>query len=259
MGTFATFWLTDTPCNEGERLPLAGDHGTHNTLGICDDGMGTGLVGGAPDLMHVEQPFLDPDYPDDEQPLYDYSTDVEPTANGDADKGLQLRKPSPLVSAGCLLNLPPLESTPHQKMHRWLAPPIPDAFELLLDGEATLSPGRTIDGAVHDGRICVWLSRRRLNLLGQPVDTPLVSQQITNSPGSRAARRTGRGGDYQEITVEMDFVSAIESLLPGEQLGVAISVERSGTDGDGLEFMYDHPSFDSRLQLKTSSALPIFD
>ena len=103
--------------------------------------MGTGLVGGAPDLMYVEQPFLDPDYPDDEQPLYDYSTDVEPTANGDADKGLQLRKPSPLVSAGCLLNLPPLESTPHQKMHRWLAPPIPDAFELLLDGEATLSPG----------------------------------------------------------------------------------------------------------------------
>jgi hypothetical protein len=40
---------------------------------------------------------------------------------------------------------------------------------------------------------------------------------------------------------------------------VAISVERSGTDGDGLEFMYDHPSFDSRLQVKTSSALPIFE
>ena len=77
-GTFATFWLTDTPCDEPERLPLTGNHDTHNTLGTCDDGLLTGLTGGAPDLMYVEQPFLDPNYPDDEQPLYDYSTDVEP-------------------------------------------------------------------------------------------------------------------------------------------------------------------------------------
>ena len=55
----------------------------------------------------------------------------------------------------------------------------------------------------------------------------------------------------------MNFLYAAGSLLPGERLGVAISVERSGTNpGDGLEFMYDHPSFDSRLQIKTSSVLP---
>ena len=61
-GTFASFWLTDTPCDEPERLPLTGNHDTHNTLGTCDDGMLTGLTGGAPDLMYVEQPFLDPNY-----------------------------------------------------------------------------------------------------------------------------------------------------------------------------------------------------
>ena len=259
-GTFATFWLTDTPCDEPERLPLTGNHATHNTLGTCDDGMLTGLTGGAPDLMYVEQPFLDPNYPDDQQPLYDYSTDVEPPTGGDADKGLQLRRPSALTGNGCALNVPPLESTPHQKMHRWLAPPIPDDLELLLDGEATLSLWtRTIDGGVYPGRICVWLFIRRLNALGVPVDTPVVNQQVSNLTGFPGGQANWPSAGYEPVTVEMDFVSAAENLLAGEQLGVAISVERSGTGGDGLEFMYDHPSFDSRLQVKTSSALPIFD
>ena len=259
-GTFATFWLTDTPCDEPERLPLTGNHDTHNTLGTCDDGMLSGLTGGAPDLMYVEQPFLDPNYPDDQQPLYDYSTDVEPPTGGDADKGLQLRRPSGLTGNGCALNVPPLESTPHQKMHRWLAPPIPDDLELLLDGEATLSLWtRTIDGGVYPGRICVWLFIRRLNALGVPVDTPVVNQQVSNLTGFPGGQANWPSAGYEPVTVEMDFVSAAENLLAGEQLGVAISVERSGTGGDGLEFMYDHPSFDSRLQVKTSSALPIFD
>ncbi len=259
-GTFATFWLTDTPCSEAERHPLTGDHLTHNTLGTCDDGLLTGLVGGAPDLMYVEQPFLDPDYPDDEQPLHDYSTDVEPTTNPSADKGLQLRRPGPLT-LGCALNLPILESTPHQKTHRWLAPPVPGGFELLIDGEATVSLWtRTINGAVHPGKVCVWLFVRRLNALGLPVDTPVVNQVVTNLTGFPGGQSNWPSGDYQEITVDMDFVSAVEGLLPGEQLGLAISVDRAGTSGgDGLEFMYDHPSFDSRLQVKTSSALPIFD
>jgi type II secretory pathway pseudopilin PulG len=252
-GTFATFWLTDTPCNEPERLALTGDHPTHDTLGTCD-------AGGKPDLMYIEQPFLDPAYPDDEQPLHDYSTDVEPATNGGADKGLQLRKPSALMGSGCALNLPPLESSPEQKMHRWLAPPIPDDLELLLDGEATLSLWtRSINGAVHSGRICVWLFIRRLNALSQPVDTAVVNQQVTNLTGFPGGEANWPSGNYKEVTVEMDFVTAAQALLPGEQLGLAISVERSGTDGDGLEFMYDHPSFDSRLQVKTSSALPIFE
>ena len=57
----------------------------------------------------------------------------------------------------------------------------------------------------------------------------------------------------------MNFLYAAGALLPGERLGLAISVEKGGTNpGDGLEFMYDHPSFDSRLQIKTSSVLPDF-
>ncbi len=63
--------------------------------------------------------------------------------------------------------------------------------------------------------------------------------------------------NWTEVDVPMKFLHAGGSLVPGERLGVAISVERSGTNpGDGLEFMYDHPSFDSRLQVKSSSPLP---
>ena len=258
-GTFATFWLTDTPCSEAERQPLSGDHLSHNTLGTCDDGPLTGLTGGAPDLMYVEQPFLDPAYPDDEQPLFDYSTDVEPTTNAGADKGLQQRKPS--VDLNCALDLPLAESNPKQKFHRWLAPPVPDDLELLLDGEATLSLWtRTINGAVHPGEICVSLFVRRLNASGVPVDTPVINQVVTNLTGFPAGQQNWPSGEYQEVEVEMDFLSAVQNLLPGEQLGLQISVDRAGTSGgDGLEFMYDHPSFDSRLQVKTSSALPIWD
>lgn len=256
-GTFATFYLTDTPCDEPERLPLTGDHVTHNTLGTCDAGVSTGVGPGAPDLMYIEPPPLDPAFPDDGQPEYDYATDVEPAISGGADKGLQLRKPG---DPGCASDLSPAESNPQQKVHRWLSPPIPDGRELLLDGEATLTLWtRTIDEAVHPGAICVFLFVRGLNGQGELVDTPLVEVEASNLTGFPGGLADWPSGEYKEVTADLGFVSATQSLLAGEQLGLALRVERSGTDGDGLEFMYDHPSFDSRLQVKTSSALPIFD
>ena len=111
-GTFATFYLTDTPCDEPERLALPGDHVTHNTLGTCDAGVSTGVGPGAPDLMYIEPPPLDPAFPDDGQPEYDYATDVEPAISGGADKGLQLRKPG---DPGCASDLSPAESNPHRR------------------------------------------------------------------------------------------------------------------------------------------------
>ncbi|MDQ2676206.1 MAG: prepilin-type N-terminal cleavage/methylation domain-containing protein, partial [Actinomycetota bacterium] len=62
-GSFATFFLTDTPCNEAERQPLAGDHLTHNTLGSCSDGGESGDTQGAPDLLFTNPPRLDAAYP----------------------------------------------------------------------------------------------------------------------------------------------------------------------------------------------------
>ena len=49
------------------------------------------------------------------------------------------------------------------------------------------------------------------------------------------------------------------TLPAGSRLGLAFAVERQGTSqGSGLQFVYDHPSFDSRLQVDTKSLLPVF-
>ena len=45
-------------------------------------------------------------------------------------------------------------------------------------------------------------------------------------------------------------------LVPDTRLGVAIRLDRNGTDGDALQFMYDHPSFDSRLTVDANQVLP---
>ncbi len=257
-GSFATFWLTDTPCDKSERQPLTGDHSTHNTLGSCGAGMKTGNTPGAPDLMFIEPPKLESGLPPDQQPLYDYSTDVEPSTGGDFDRGLQIRNST---LPGCIFSPSIVDGVPGQKVHRWLSPAIPDSFELLLDGEATLSLWtRTLNGATHPGRICVFLFARKLNVLGIPVDVPMVNQDITNATWFPHEEGTWPKDNWTEISVDMDYLYAAGALLPGERLGLAISVEKGGTNpGDGLEFMYDHPSFDSRLQVKTSSLLPSFD
>ena len=260
-GSFATFWLTDTTCDHTTRQSLAGDHLTHNTLGTCGEpgeGMKTGDTPGAPDLMFFDPPPLAQDLPPDQQPLYDYSTDVEPVTGEANDRGLQIRHSG---LPGCVFSPSIVDGTPGQKVHRWVSPPIPNNLQLLLDGEATLSLWtRTLNAAEHPGRICVFLFARKLNLQGQPVDVMMANQDIVDATWFPHEEETWPRENWAEISIPMDFVYAGSALLPGERLGLAISVEKSGTNpGDGLEFMYDHPSFDSRLQVKTSTLLPIFD
>ena len=261
-GSFATFFLTDTPCNQSERQPLTGNHNTHNTLGQCPDGVKTGDTKGAPDLMFTDPPKLDTAYDPDQQPLYDYATDVEPAVGAADDKGLQIRH-SELT--GCTYEPTLLDGVPSQKVHRWVTPPIPQGFELLLEGEATLSLWtRTLNAGTHPGRICVFLFARKFetNLLGVqvPVDVLMENQDITNALWFPHEEDPWPRANWTELHIDMDFLYAAGALLPGERLGLAISVEKNGTNpGDGLEFMYDHPSFDSRLQVKTSSILPAFE
>lgn len=257
-GTFATFWLTDTPCVFDERQALTGNHLTHNTLGTCSDGPETGSTPGAPNLLSTNQIPLDPAFPADGQPLYDYSTDVEPATGAMNDRGLQVRLSG---LPGCVFSPSEEDGVPEQKVHRWLSPPVPPGAELLLDGRATLSLWtQTINAAQHPGRICVFLFARKLNAQGSPVDELMENRDLTEATWFPKLQDPWPRGNWTELAVNMNFAYAARSLLPGERLGLAISVEQGGTDpGHGLEFMYDHPSFESRLQIETSSALPLFD
>jgi hypothetical protein len=266
------FWLTDTTCDNSSRQPITDDHNTHNTRGICSDGLETGSSSGAPDLMFPEAPPLDDAFPPDQQPLYDYAEDVEPSTGGTLDKGVQLREPGGLTGNGCLVNdllgqgslLPPLESTPGQKIHKWLAPPIPSGVNgLLMTGDATLHLWtQTLNGANHAGKLCIYLFRRQLNLLGNPVDTPVVNltPPLLGLTYFEYEQNPWPRNSWQKLEIPLNFALDIDGdpipLIEDTQLGLAIRVERQGTGGDALQFMYDHPSFDSRLVVNTNQELP---
>jgi hypothetical protein len=269
-----TFWLTDTTCNNSTRQPITNNHNTHNTRGVCSDGLQTGGTTGAPDLMFPEAPPLNEELPPDEQPTYDYATDVEPSSNGTLDKGVQLRRPGSVVGSGCLISdllgsggiLPPLENTPGQKIHKWLAPPIPSGVSgLVLTGDATLHLWtQTLNGAEHAGRICIYLFRRQLNAFGQYVDTPVVNltPPLLGLTHFEYEQDPWPRNNWQKLDIPLKFAADIDGtavpLAPDSRLGVAIRIERSGTGGDSLQFMYDHPSFDSRLVVNANQVLPAF-
>jgi hypothetical protein len=91
------------------------------------------------------------------------------------------------------------------------------------------------------------------------VDVMMANEDITDALWFPHEEETWPRTNWTELHIDMNFLYAAGSILEGERLGLAISVEKNGTNpGDGLEFMYDHPSFDSRLQIKTTSILPPF-
>jgi type II secretory pathway pseudopilin PulG len=281
-----TFWLTDTPCSPDPpaetRLPITGNHDTHNTMGGCPAGMVTGPGAGAPDLMFTRAAALNPDFPADQQPLYDYATDVEPTTNPDQDKGLQQKTPPDPLHLQCTVDvtsLPDLQrlgsdpatATPRLYVHKWLSPPIPAGFsDVVLDGTGELDLWtQTIGGASYPGKICVWLFVRT------GIDARAVNLDLSAHPlYFTYSQSSWPSNSWTEIHLPLHFaaVDATGATSPvhlpaGSRLGLGIgtaapdstkSPPDPGTGGPGLQFMYDAPSFDSRLRVDTRSLLPIF-
>ena len=244
-GTFATFWLTDTPCSESARQPLTGSHPARNTLGVCEDGPASESRAGAPDLLSLEPPPL----ADGSQALFDYSTDVEPEVQPDGDKGLQLRPSQCDYRPGD-------QPQSHHRIHRWLSPRVPAGSEFRLGGEATLSLwSRTVNAASHPAEICVFLFVRRPSSSGGMEDVLFTNE---GAEGNAFAHFEGQWPrDWREIAIDMDFGHSEPSIRAGERLGIAVTGAEGGSDLP-LEFMYDNPSFDTRLAVKTAGELPKF-
>ncbi len=299
------FWLTDTPCNLSVRQEIVADHAAHNTRSRCSDGMQTGATQGAPDLMFNEAPELDPDFPPDGQPLFDYATDSEPATGGDQDKGLLMPWSStdscllqpvlslldlhkliegtllgvPIGTQGTdgILNLVTGESNKHMRAHTWLSAPVENTGGVVMSGNATLELWtKSVNEAVHPGRICVTLFVRQqitvpiLNILGIPigsvnltVDLPVVNTDNVLQPTYFEYSQNPWPTQWTEVSVPMEFMAvdstgALEPLhlAEGSQLGMTIMVKKTGTEpGSALEFMYDHPSFESRLQVESEEVI----
>jgi hypothetical protein len=249
-----TLWFSDTTCDNAARIVNTSEHLTHNTRGVCASGMRTGNDPGAPDLIFDEAPVFTP-----EAPLWDYATDVEPSVDPDLDKGLQM---VPGAANGCpsyateIAGAPDTEADRFLKIHKWLSPPLPVGSSVALDGDGTLNLWtQTVNAQPYSGSICVWLFiRSAAGIDTLAVNAAPASQGLPYFPHSQTSWPTG----WEEIHVPLTFT--LGALQAGDRVGVALAVERGGTgtgDGtQGLQFLYDEPSFDTRIELKTHSVVP---
>jgi hypothetical protein len=250
-----TFFFTDTSCNNTTRQPIAGDHSAHNTRAKCTNGQTNGNNPGAPDLLYTSAPILDP-----EAPIFDYATDVEPSVAPESDKGLQML---PQSAAGCTTDALGVSTgdvegdQKWRKVHRWVSPQMPSGSDVALTGSATLALWtQTVNSVSYPGQICIWLFKRQTNVLGVVTDTAITPI----SGGSFFTySKSPWPNTWTELVIPLSFQTGVH-LLNGDRLGVAVAINPAGTgDGtQGLQFMYDEPSFDTRLEVKTNSNLPTF-
>lgn len=259
-----TLWLTDTPCSESGWQKPSASHATHNTRGDCADGPREGNEPGAPDLLWPEG--WEGQEEEIKDPEYDYSNEIEPQPSEDA--GLQLMpggacdSPAMMDLAGGAASEPDADPDTHRRLHRWLSPPIPEdgsPDDVLLTGEGTLNLWtRTINQAVYAGRVCAWLFVRSYEEGGTVTDTFVVNLGPPLSLHFSHFATSWPSSGWTEVSIPLSFGYADEGgalpLGPGDRLGLALSVgEETPT---GLQFNYDSPSFDSRLEVQTVGAPP---
>jgi prepilin-type N-terminal cleavage/methylation domain-containing protein len=250
--TAQQFYLSDTPCSPSGmtvREEVSGDHLLHNTLGVCSSGPKTGQTQpGAPDaLLRASPP--DPAPEDESNPsLYDYSSDsyLEPPSG--SDNGLQVLHDD---AAGC--NFPPKGSDhPEAKMHRWVTDRMPRDFK--LSGTVTLEfYSRTIGEASYPGTICAYLFKR--NSI-EATDTRFENQENGRLYWTYSSQGTGSWPRTEWTRLRLTMkIAGSQEVKEGERLGLAISVDAGTTPAAGLQVMYDHPDYASRLEVDTTTPI----
>ncbi|HEX8690797.1 MAG TPA: hypothetical protein VF729_11195, partial [Solirubrobacterales bacterium] len=140
-------------------------------------------------------------------------------------------------------------------------PPMPASegeADVLLTGDGTLNLWtQTIAGGVYQGEVCAWLFVRSYGE-NPPKDTLAVNLGPPLSLHFSHFATTWPSGLWTEVALPLSFGYAEEggalALPEGSRLGLALSVGK-GTP-NGLQFIYDEPSFDARLELETTGALP---
>jgi prepilin-type N-terminal cleavage/methylation domain-containing protein len=242
--TAQQFFLSDTPCSKTGatiRQVTTADHPMRNTRGTCADDVQYGPTKGAPDALLLGSP-PDPTPADPtDPPLYAYSNDLY------AEKGLQIVKDSTI---DC--NFEPTGTTnPAAQTHRWVTDPMIEEFK--MTEKATLEVfTRRFPETFYTGTLCVYLFKR--NALGQ--DTRLKN----TAGGAKYWKLTPEGNkawpqEWEGLKLTMPFMESPYSILPGERLGLAMTVERSNTGGGAIPIIYDTPRFASRLEVSTSTPI----
>jgi hypothetical protein len=265
--TLWALWLTDTTCDQTKPLTpkqrsevefeegIFGDHPAHNTRGVCSAGMKTGNEPGAPDLLWNAALYIEEEF--SETPVYDYATDIEPKAEPDKDKGLQLMMGDECgaMPATEVRSEPDPEATKtmFQQLHKWVTPPVNTA-DLALTGEGTLNlRTQSIEHGVYPATICIWLFVRE-----NGTDTALT-HTFESLPYATYSKAPWPSGGWTEVIVPLSFKAGEAGgeipLAQGSRIGLALSVAKD-PEGSGIQTLYDEPSFDSRLSLNATGTLP---
>jgi hypothetical protein len=257
--TAQQFFLSDTSCSSTgttSRQEIAGDHLLHNTLGTCANGLQTGKTEGAPDaLLTGAPPDLTPEDP--ATPLvYDYSTDYStynvPTA--ETAKGIQIRRDE---TSGCHFT-PTGTTAPQWQVHRWVTDKMTKTFKM-TSGEGTGSATidfftRALSDSQYTGKLCIFLYKRN----DSTSKTELLKDNQTGAEYWTFVPSTGNkywpSGKWEEVTKTLTFNGPV-TINEGERLGLALSVERAGTQGDAIPVLYDHPRYRSRIEVDTTTPL----
>ncbi|HET9162478.1 MAG TPA: hypothetical protein VFN89_03400 [Solirubrobacterales bacterium] len=261
VATAQQFFLSDTPCSasgETARVEIAGDHALHNTLGTCASGLQAGSTVGAPDAL-LRTPPPDPAPQDPEVPtVYDYSDDYTPAPSAETAKGIQIRR-----DATSTCHYDPTGATSEQEweVHRWVSDRMASEF-VMSNGEGIGSATldfftRALNDKQYTGKLCIFLFDRHEE--GSP---PVATDSWNGKaeiPYWEYVSTQGNGfwwtNEWEEVRDTMEFSGPV-TIPPGDRLGVALSVERSGTGGENaLDILYDHPDYRSRLEVPTTTPL----
>lgn len=253
------FFLSDTPCaasGETTRQEIAGDHALHDTLGDCANGLQTGTTKGAPDALLTGAP-PDPTPEDPTTPLvYDYSNDYENTPTPETAKGIQIRRDD---TSGCHYN-PTGTTGPQWQVHRWVTDPMPKEFKMTSGesiGHVTIDFfTRALSDSLYTGKLCIYLFKR------EESGTSFTDTMLANREGGlpywtyvpTGGNKYWPSGKWEEVTLTMSFNGPVK-IPAGARLGLALSVERAGTQGDAVAILYDHPLYRSRIEVDTTTPL----
>lgn len=256
--TAQQFFLSDSPCSSTGatgRREISADHALHNTLGNCASGEQTGTTKGAPDALLTGSP-PDPTPEDSSTPLaYDYSSDYENTPTPATAKGIQLRREE---SAGCTYKEG--KTAPAWEEHRWVTDPMPKEF-VMTTGEGTGQVTidfftRALSDSQYTGKLCIYLFKREES--GSSFTDTMVANNIggasywTWQPSN--ANHYWPRGEWEEVTTTLTFNGPVK-IAKNQRLGLALSLERAGTQGDAVSILYDHPNYRSRIEVFTTTPL----
>jgi hypothetical protein len=238
--TTQAFYLYHTRCDSNDRLDITAGHAARDT-GAGGNVSCAASNAGRPDLMGpVRAPGTE------SVAMFNYSTDYPfVRTEGELAPGLALLPPLPAFPSCPTSYTAALAAIEKHRVHRWVTRPMTAPFTATAaTPESSLTYWtRTVDQLAGTGEICVRLDK----VSSSGVVTKLADDTHKLSVWPTAAYQAQFAFDHDSAT---GF-----TVAAGERLMLTLSLTNATLPG-GIELLYDHPQYDTVLQVGTTTPLP---